>query len=239
MASSRATILLHGGTMRPVATLTGVVLFIAVSLLPGYGLYRVFGGGALELSGMVVVGLCLAGLVAAVWIGVTVARRFDKPEPGPVELDRLPEVLVLSITPSSTSRARLVGPTWRLEVPAGGLLELDAESRPQGVYPVRRHRWHCNGEVMEFSMPLDSTTLSLEPLVEACERLDIRLTVAGDWIACMNIDSDGERSHSTGDAAEQESSEGGIADGRVDAPSGHGDRASTDAYSEPLWPGAR
>lgn len=190
MASSRATILHHGGSMRPMAMLAGLVLFLLVAVLPAYGLFTVFTDGPMQTSEMFVVGGSLAGLIAAVWIGVFVAKRFDRPEPGPVELDRLPEVLVLSLTPSSTSRARLVGSTWRLEVPAGGLLELDADSRPQSIYPMRFHRWHSGGEVLEFSMPLDSTTLSLEPLVEACERLDIRLTVAGDWVTGLDDDAD-------------------------------------------------
>ncbi|WP_084125649.1 hypothetical protein [Demequina sp. NBRC 110054] len=239
MASSRATVLHHGGSMRPVAMLAGVVLFLLVSLLPAYGLFRVFAyGDALQTSEMVLVGACLAGLVAAVWIGATVSRRFDGPAPGPVELDRLPEVLVLSLTPSSSSRARLVSATWRLEVPAGGLLELDADSRAQGDYPVRHHRWHCNGEVMEFSMPLDSTTMSLEPLVEACAKLDIRLTIAGDWIAGLATDADdqlaaesaAESSAATISPARGDKDDAPVAEIREAQPTpGAG-------FPEPLWP---
>ncbi len=230
MASSRATILHHGGSMRPMAMLTGVVLFLLVATLPVYGLYAVFTDGPVQTSEMFIVGGSLVGLVAAVWIGVSVAKRFDRPEPGPVELDRLPEVLVLSLTPSSTSRARLIGSTWRLEVPAGGLLELDADSRPQSMYPMRYHRWHCNGEMLEFSMPFDSTALSLEPLVEACEKLDIRLTVAGDWVAGADQDHGGRA------AADEDGSIGGSAG------AGHSAARQAESPHEPedsLWPGGR
>ncbi len=218
--------------MRPVAMLAGVVLFLLVSSLPAYGLFRVFAyGDDLRAPEMLLIGACLAGLVAAVWVGATVSRRFDGPTHGPVELDRLPEVLVLSLTPSSTSRARLVSATWRLEVPAGGLLELDADSRTQGDYPVRHHRWHCNGEVMEFSMPLDSSTMSLEPLVEACAKLDIRLTIAGDWIACVAPD---ERETA------QDGAQAALAPATTDRADAEADVTRepqpTPGGGEPLWP---
>ena len=189
MATPRATVMHAARHARPLAVLTGLVIGLMLAVLPVYGLWRAIAAEGANGNYMLIIGGCLAGLVAAGTAAVLIARRGHEPVPGPVELERRPDRIVLSLPPHQESDARLVGATWRLEVPAGGLLELDAQARPHGIYPVRRHAWHCEGRTLEFSMPLDSRTLSIEPLVEACRALDVRLTIAGDWLDCIDAPS--------------------------------------------------
>lgn len=201
MATPRATVMHAARHARPLAVLTGLVIGLVLAVLPVYGLWREIAFEGAGGNHMLVIGGCLAGLVAAGTAAVLVARRGSEPAPGPVELERRPDRLVLSLPPHQDSDARLVGATWRLEVPAGGLLELDARSRPQGMYPVRAHAWHCDGRTLEFSMPLDSRALSIDPLVAACRALDVRVTIAGDWLDCVEMPSDAPVGEDAGEGA--------------------------------------